>query len=178
MSDANILLGYIEEPKPQHQADPQFFRRANDLVLAGLPPDDAWPPLYRSLFSVTGDDSMHGSVRGRRLIHFAGHFNYLVGHLGAWLDKFEPLLQRLYWIDAEVLVMNAWSGPPLRLRYNITRDTAVGYTTTTPSPPQSWELRAYRIGDEEMFGGDLAEFLGAGRLLRTRDEDSGGTAVA
>ena len=178
MSDANIVLGYIEEPKPQYQPDPRFFRRANDAVLSSLASDDAWPPLCRSLFSVTGDDSMHGSFRGRRLIHFAGRFNYLVNHIGEWSDKFEPLLRRLYWVGAEVLVMNAWSGPPIRLTYNITHETAVSYATATPCPPQSWSLRAYSVGAEEMFGDDLAELLGASRLLRARDQDSGGPSVA
>ncbi len=27
------------------------------------------------------------------------------GLLGEWLDKFERLLRRLYWLDAEVLLM-------------------------------------------------------------------------
>ena len=169
MSDANILLGYIEEPPPQHQADPQFFRRVNNAVLSTLPLEDVWPPLSRSLFSVTGDGSMHGSFRGRRLIYFGGQFNYLAKHIVEWLDKFEPLLRRLHWVSAEVLVMNAWSAQPLRLTYDITQETAVGQTTATPSPPQSWELHAYRIGDDELFGDDLIQFLGEGRLPLAHD---------
>ena len=179
LSDANVLIGYISEPLPYYQpADPLFFRKPNDAVLAELPADDVWPPLYRSLFSVTGHDSLHGSFRGQRLIHFAGHFNHLASDLGEWLDKFERLLRRLYWLDAEVLLMHAWSGPPVVLRYRVSKDTVLQYMGEAPKPPQAWELRGFRLGMEEVVGDDLADSLGEGRILQGPDEDGGGPAVA
>ena len=175
MSDANILIGYISEPMPYYQRDPLFFRGPNDAALAELPADDVWPPLYRSMFTVTGDDSLHGSFRGQRLIHFAGHFNYLVSDLGEWLDKFERLLRRLYWLNAEVLLMHAWSGPPMILRYDVTRETVLQYMGDGPRRPQAWELRGYRLDTQEARGDDLADYLGEGRMLRGPDPEDGAT---
>jgi hypothetical protein len=174
MSDPNILIGYISEALPMYRADPLFFRRANDAVLADLPADDAWPPLCRSLFSVTGNDSLHGSYSGQRLIYFAGHFNHLVSHLGKWLDKFEWLLRRLYWLDAEVLLMHAWSGPPVVLQYSVSKETVLQYMGDAPQPPQAWELRGFRLRNEEAVGDDLADFLGEGRVLRGPHESDCG----
>ena len=165
MSDENILIGYVAEPLPRFQPDPGFFRAANDGVLAGLPSDDPWPPLCRSLFSVTGDNMMHGAFRGQRLIHFAGHFNHLLSHLGEWLDKFEHLLRRLYWVDAEVLLLHAWSGPPLVVRYSVLPETIESYTSDAPRPPRTWELRGFRLQTKEAAGDELADFLGS-RTLR------------
>jgi hypothetical protein len=166
VSDANIVIGYISEALPTYQPDRLFFRRANDAILTGLPLEDAWPPLCRSMFSVTGDDWHQGSFRGRRLIHFAGNINYLLGELGKWLDKFEDLLARMYWLDAEVLSMRGWSGPPLVLRYRVSPEAVRGYMSPAPQPPSAWELRASRIVADEPVGVELADVVGQDRVLK------------
>jgi hypothetical protein len=167
VSDLNILIGYIEEAGIYYRPDDAtFFRRANDAVIASLPQDDPWPPLCRAMFSVTGADELHGSAKGQRVIHFAGHFNAIGQDLPQWLDKFEALLRRLYWIQAEVLLMHTYTGVPLCLRYGVERATVEQYTGPSPRPPVTWELEGF---DLEMKAaspeGFVAELVG-GRASR------------
>jgi hypothetical protein len=169
VSDPNILIGYIEELRPDWRPGESFVWEANDAALAALPEDDAWPPLVRAMFSVTGPDELHGSHRRRRLIHFAGHLNHFIRDLGEWLDKFERLLRTLYWTRAEVLVLNCWSGPPVRLMYSVTSETIKGYDENPPRLPQAWEMRGGQLNTEYAEGDDLAEFIGENRRL-TRPE--------
>ena len=140
MSDANVLIGYVHEALPSYQPDDRtFFRRANDTALASLPADDAWPPLCRAMFSVTGDDSAHGSFRDRRLIHFAGHLNYIRTDIELWLPKFEVLLKRLYWLRAELFVLEAWSAGPIRISYNASTSAIESYSSLQPRPASEWQ---------------------------------------
>ncbi len=170
MSNATVMLGFISEKNPNYAADPYFYQRANDATLATLPADDeTYPPLCRALFSVTGDDSRHGSFRGERVIHFAGRFNYFIDDLAPWLDKFEALLRRLYWIDAEVLVNGGFTGPSLALKYRVTPDTAKHYLCHPPRLPRDWTLRAYRLKTWEPPPDDVARFLGSERVLSPHD---------
>lgn len=154
MSDPNILTGYIEEALPKYQSDNAFFHRANDAVLDALPAEDEWPPVCRSLFSATGEDWLHGSHRGQRLIHFAGRFNYFGDELGPWLDKFESLLRRLYWLRAELFVLESWKNPPLCLRYEVVPGTVEVYASSAPQPPNAWRVSGHRVhvSDDEPGG--------------------------
>ena len=174
MSNPNILIGYIEEALPKYQPDSNFFHRANDAVLDTLPSDDAWPPLCRSLFSTTGADSLHGSFRGRRLIHFAGHFNHFGDHLSTWLDKFEPLLRRLYWLRVEIFLLHSWGNPPLCLRYSILPGTVEVYSSPEPRPPDAWDLSGHPV--TIMTENDLAEAWIAA-LVEERKRKDGGPAA-
>jgi hypothetical protein len=165
VSDPNVLLGYIAEPQPHYVADPYFYQRTNDATIKALPEDDSYPPLCRSLFSVTGDDSKHGAFREQRLIFFAGHFNYFVQDMAPWLDKFESLLRKLFWINAEVFVSGGITGPPLTLRYQIAQGTVGRYHLHPPKLPTDWTLRAYGLNSWEQPPEDVSEYLGEGRVL-------------
>ena len=171
MSDPNVLLGYIEEPKPKYTEDPLFYHRANDAVLAALPVDDPYPPLCRSLFAVTGNDSLHGSFRGVRVIHFAARFNHVTNELAPWLDKFEALLRRLYWIDAEILVNGGWSGPSIVLKYLVDRESANGYWEDPPELPRNWELKTYGLDTWKRLVYDVSEVIGESRASSQQTPD-------
>lgn len=145
MSHPNIVLGSIEEAYPSYRpADLHFFRDANDAVLATVPADDTWPPLCRAMLSVTGDDELHGSFRGRRLIGVHAHLNNVSGQLGSWLDKFDRLLALLYWTSAEVFVLHSDLGE-CRLIYRASRASIAGYSGALPKPPSEWQLSAFKI---------------------------------
>jgi hypothetical protein len=169
MSDPTILLGFIAEKNPNYSLDPDFYRRANDATIAALPEDDAHPPLCRSLFSVTGGDALHGSYGRQRIIHFAGKFNHFVNDLAPWLDKFEAMLRKLYWINAEVLIMNAAIGPSLALKFLVTQDTADDYHSNPPRLPRDWTLRVYGLDTWGPPRSDFADYLGQGRALSPHD---------
>lgn len=165
MSDANILIGYIEEALPTYQEDRTFFRRANDAVLAALPADDEWPPLCRSLFSTTGHDERHGSFRNRRLIHFAGHFNDFGNGINEWLTKYEGLLRQLFWLNSEVFMLHTWSACPMCVQYAVSAEEIEQYTSPAPRPPQIWEVNGYIVTDREPQEGDFVSSILAQRRI-------------
>src|SRR4051794_23212948 len=123
MSTPGVLIGYLHEALPQYRPDdPTVFVRANDAVLATLPDQDTSPPLSRAMFSTTGQGWNRGSFRDRRLIHFAGHFNFIADDLHPWLDKFEDVLRKLYWLRAEVLLREDYYLPPLCITYRASKE--------------------------------------------------------
>ena len=123
MSDPTVLSGYICEALPTYQTDNDFFRTANDTVIASLPAVDTWPPPCLNLFATTGVDSLHGSFRGRRIIHFAAHLNDFLEGTDEWLVKFDALMRRLDWLDAELFTRSGCSGTPPELRCRVTKET-------------------------------------------------------
>jgi hypothetical protein len=141
------------------------------LVVAELPEDDTWPPLCKVMFSVTGPDSLHGSFRGSRLIHFAGHINHLGGGLEEWLDKFERLLRRLIWTSATVFLLETWSAQEVRLSYSVGPDAINGYLGPTPSPPDQWEFSGVNLTPPEArMGGDFLADLLSRRAGQEKDK--------
>lgn len=150
MSNPGILIGYLHEALATYRPhDEGFFERANDVVLASLPDDDAWPPLSRAMFSVTGEGWARGSFRNRRLIHFAGHFNFIANDLHPWLDKFEDVLRKLYWRRAEVMLLEDYCSPPLSISYTASPDAIVGYSSPDPRPPQRWGVKLYILDNRD-----------------------------
>ena len=154
MSDPSIMIGYIDAIVPRDLAD--AARRMNDAVLAGLPETDQAPPLTRALFAVTGEGWQQGTLRGQRLIHFGGIFNYFGEDLEQWLDKFEGLLRRLYWYRAEVLTLSGYVRPSVRIRYKA-EAARRQYRSDEPTPPQSWEIEVTELRDDV---GPTNEYIG------------------
>ncbi len=147
MSNENVIFACIHEAFPSYrQHDPEFFQRANDAAIEQVAVDDAWPPLVRTMVSVTGKDSLHGSFRGRRLISVVGGFNGIENeYILAWLDKFETLLRRTYWNHAEVYSFGGWEGGRCRFEYWAEEATINSYSGDTPELPKSWRFSCYEL---------------------------------
>ena len=102
MGYETVVYGYIKGDtlKP---GTPEYYalHSLNRAVIDGLPDDDDWPFLTRSMFSYPGEDAMHGRYR-RQIIHFGASFKELESDWEEWLEKFEALLKRLYWWEAKL----------------------------------------------------------------------------
>jgi hypothetical protein len=85
------------------------IRRNNEDVLQALPLEDQWPPVCRSMFGWPPADVPMIAYRNR-LIHLAGSLKEVDWSLRTWLDKFESLLQRLYWESAYARVELGYLG--------------------------------------------------------------------
>jgi hypothetical protein len=151
MSNPNVVFACIHEAFPSHRpSDQGFFRRANDGAIEQVPMDDAWPPLVRAMVSVTGVDELHGSFRGRRLISVVGSFNGIENEIVAWLDKFEILLRRMYWVRAEVYSFGGWEGGRCQFKYCAERETILSYSGAEPTLPTRWKFSCLQMPSSEL----------------------------
>ncbi len=73
----------------------------NRAVIDSLPEEDGYPPLTRGMFAApAGDDRSGPGFYRHQMIHFGASFNHFSEDWHLWLEKFEALLQRLYWREA------------------------------------------------------------------------------
>ena len=79
--------------------DHQRYHRLNAATIDGLPAEDSYPPLIRSMFSMTGGLSASWQTRA---IHFGWTNRNFHDRIADWIEKFERLLMALYWWDARV----------------------------------------------------------------------------
>ena len=100
MSSESIVYGFIEGStyrSPQYR----MLQRRNKAVLAHLPERDKFPILSRSMFSFPRAHGNQGTFRAQ-VIHFGGSMNALeFGEVPIWIGKFESLLRRLFWVEAQ-----------------------------------------------------------------------------
>jgi hypothetical protein len=173
MSNQTPLIGYICEYYPHHQENRQSYRDANDHVLNCLPESDDFPPLCRSMISTTGSDSTRGSSRGNRLIYLGGYFNHILDGLPQWLDKFESLLRRLYWTEAELQIYGGWMCASYTIEYRISQATADQFAKDPENPARDWICRVYDRSCESSTDNRLEGYLGSDRFsLITSDPDN------
>ena len=97
MAIGGTIYGYIETPwGVLHKG----LRRHNVRVLGRLPREDAWPPLIRPMFGITGPTAREGAYE-HDLIHYGVTLKGMDEDDAAeWIAKFESLLGRLYWFEA------------------------------------------------------------------------------
>lgn len=73
---------------------------------------DEWPPLTRNMFAITNDVEEGTSLYtySGRLIHFGANFKSIEYEWEEWKNKFEDLLCKLYWVEAEVHFVTEYAG--------------------------------------------------------------------
>ena len=83
----------------------------NSKVLLELPEFDEWPPLDQNMLNITEpypkDRGPNYGYCGR-LIHFGGNFKSIEHEWKEWKEKFESLLEKLYWLEAQVHVQTEY----------------------------------------------------------------------
>ena len=111
----------------------------NLAAVEALPADDAYPPLTREIFAVPMDYARPGSAFYReQVMHFGASFSHLSEFWHIWLEKFEGLLQRLYWSEVR---LHLWI--ELHGEYNYRWVAAPGdfmlpWLRSPPEPTAEW----------------------------------------
>ena len=107
-----FIYGVIEEYGLNHKRLEEVYVH-NERIIASLPTSDAWPPLSKEMFSITKNDK---EIEGPnleywgRMIHFAACLKSVEYEWSEWKDKFENLLQKLYWTQAHVHFKTEYTG--------------------------------------------------------------------
>ncbi len=105
MGMATRLYGCIVEYGLSTEKRSLEVYRHNEQIINNLPEDDEWPPLTKNMFSITQpptvSDGLNYQYSGR-IIHFGANFKSIEYEWKEWKDKFEDLLTKLYWLNADV----------------------------------------------------------------------------
>ncbi len=112
------VYGYIQE----HPNLDKNLKKQNKLILKNLPfcKDDKWPPLSKEMFHIVdGPKPLYVSYWGR-IITIGASLKGVEYEWEEWLNKFEKMLSRIYWIAANVHIETEWYG---LLNYNWKNDS-------------------------------------------------------
>ena len=137
--------------------DYRRFQRLNEEVIKQLPNDDEWPWLVRDMFQFPAMEPI-GTYQ-TQIIHFGlsmkdgvpleNSDNYdpiknwrnpCRDSITGWIEKFEKLLSKMYWIHAAVHV-NTDFEPERKFSYIISRESIeLMCQSDNPQPVTDWEL--------------------------------------
>jgi hypothetical protein len=112
-----------------------LFRR-NLAAIAELPLPGEGLPLTASMFTVPMDWGSRTFWR-HQPIHFAGSFNNVDfdGDWPEWVDRFEALLRRMFWLKAHLHVDSELLGE----RHYVWRMTSGDPYADPPTPVTAWD---------------------------------------
>ncbi len=127
MSYETKLYGYIEVPIFA-RFDIERAIELNWEAINNLPIEGEWPWLIRGMFALSPD---RVGYRGR-LFHFAAAMKGVDEVWQQWLQKFEHLLRRMVWLEAEVRLNTENCGDHT---FSWVADSPVGL-----SPVGKWEF--------------------------------------
>ena len=105
MSNETRVYGYIEVPVGTG-IDIEQAIDLNWKAVNSLPEEGKWPWLIRGMFSLSPE---RVGYRGR-LFHFAAAMKGVDEEWEKWLKKFERLLEKMFWITAELKLITEYSG--------------------------------------------------------------------
>ncbi len=108
MDQESIVYGCIKD-QPGDTAERELRYRSNLAAIAGLPEDDGFPLLAREMFGSSGRDLFEGTYH-TQVIHFGASYRAIEYEWEHWLQRFEALLARMYWVSAVVHLQTELSG--------------------------------------------------------------------
>lgn len=102
MSHESIVYGCIKDiVYSDDRADVQARREINRRVLQSLPSSEDWPLLSREMFAQPANaivvDDLHTDV-----VPFGNSYKGVEYEWEQWLQRFETVLQKMFWVSATV----------------------------------------------------------------------------
>lgn len=107
MDQESIVYGCIKDAAVP--GDESSRRRANRLAMLGLPTADGWPFLCQEMFSLPSQEIDHANYQ-TEVMHFGASYKAVEYEWEQWLEQFEELLSRMYWVSATVHLETELSG--------------------------------------------------------------------
>jgi hypothetical protein len=137
MAHETLIFGFIRGThRSWEKSFPLFERNAQEI--SKLAEHDDYPFLSRGMFSIPDFDNQ--SVVSRTpVIHFGSSMNHIeLGDVPEWISKFEQLLSRLYWTEAEAHFITDILGPH-RYAWEADKTIFEAYHTGNPQPTTNWQ---------------------------------------
>ncbi len=111
MDQESIVYGCIKDLPMAPELDLRKRRMVNRTRLLELPRsfDEDSPFLCADMFSLPGVDLFTGSYH-TQVIHFGASYRAVEYEWELWMQKFENLLRKMYWVSATVHLETELSG--------------------------------------------------------------------
>lgn len=106
MQEESVVYGCIKDTV--YEQDVAARVQVNRSALESLPAAEDWPLLCREMFATTRhatDIDLHTEV-----VHFGASYNGIEYEWQLWLEQFEGLLQKMYWVSVSVQLETEMSG--------------------------------------------------------------------
>ncbi|OEC35310.1 hypothetical protein SAMN05216600_10515 [Pseudomonas cuatrocienegasensis] len=100
MESESLVYGCIRDWPGDDTEQSRQRRASNRAVLAQLPEDELGPLLGREMFSVPA--AARDVQAQSQVIHFGASYQAVEYEWSLWIQQFEALLKRLYWVSAVV----------------------------------------------------------------------------
>lgn len=102
----SVVYGCIKNVAP---LDSTEHRRSNRQAMLELPSAESWSLLNREMFAVP--DKHCGDLElGTDVMHFGASYQGVEHEWQYWLEQFEKLLRKMYWVSATVHLETELSG--------------------------------------------------------------------
>ena len=138
MGHQSIVYGFIEGFSAASSARNKLLCHLNEKVIQELPDADEWPFIVKSMFSVTPSDLVTVSYNCQ-FIHFGASYKEVESAWEEWLEKFEMLLSKLFWMSAQVHLQTELVGSYV-YAWEATKDGLSGINNEPPQPVSHWEF--------------------------------------
>lgn len=116
----------------------------NKSVIDKLPENDQWPPLSKKMFAITensGEYTPDYSYSGR-IIHFGANFKSIEYEWMEWKIKFEDLLSRLLWLEADVHFKTEYADiQTFKWRVDLKKWTLYDKVELEPIKKEYWDFK-------------------------------------
>ncbi len=107
MQEESVVYGCIKDSVYRPDGIDRIM--VNREAMASLPSADSWPLLCREMFTsssqLAGDISQHTEI-----VHFGAPYQGIEYEWQLWIEQFEALLHKMYWVSAYVHLETEMSG--------------------------------------------------------------------
>ncbi len=99
MEQESIVYGCIKDAISYQ--DDAARRRTNRLAMLSLPNADEWPYLSQEMFAIPRIEST-AELYQTEVMHFGASYKAIEYEWSQWMENFENLLNKMYWVSAVV----------------------------------------------------------------------------
>ena len=106
MQEESVVYGCIKDSIYEQNVSHRLA--ANREALAALPSAEDWPLLSREMFAATDhatDIEIHTEI-----VHFGASYRGIEYEWQLWMEQFEALLRKMYWVSVTVHLETEMSG--------------------------------------------------------------------
>lgn len=107
MDQESIVYGCIKDAS--YHVDEGERRRVNRIALRALPSAVHWPLLSREMFAIPRMDRFSTHYQ-TQVMHFGASYKAIEYEWEQWIQTFESLLQKMYWVSAVVQLETELNG--------------------------------------------------------------------
>ena len=115
------------------------LQRKKKNYLSSLPATDSFPWIHRDMFNVPDPGNIEGTYRDQ-VITFGASYKAVEYEWDEWLEKFEAILQQLYWSSATIHLDTELVGKHT-YEWIFDMDQPDNWMCDDPKPTRSWEFQ-------------------------------------